>query len=403
MAVTVTARAGTNPFNTDPSGPFFAGRERELLLLRQWLSAIRSQPQHACVVGRPGGGKTSFLQKAKSEAASLTITACSTRIDAKRSANQNINTIIQALLDEIDLNHGLELRKNWTAGTKSTFRTPQSSELRTDDLVKDLQMILAELEAVGRTPACLFCIDDGQAIDPAALSTLRNALPDVRAGYMLLMALRNDSIDDAADVVEGPRMIAEFATLSTDTGLPRLFADNYISMGAFENQLEAEECIRKRLTGTPISFAETVIRDIGRITGRQPNQMMILAKSVYALAEAKNSNVDVADAEMLREAFIITQKPLVDAATVFCAGETNTKKKVYLAALERSGSFTPTDLAKDMLGTSGNALSESDFAADPVSVALERLVSERFCARSGNDQYELTDPLRAHALRIALA
>jgi hypothetical protein len=58
----------TNPFNTDSSGAeFFVGRTKELTSLRQWLAAIKSHPQHACVIGRCGEGKASFLQKAQAE------------------------------------------------------------------------------------------------------------------------------------------------------------------------------------------------------------------------------------------------------------------------------------------------------------------------------------------------
>jgi hypothetical protein len=391
-----------NPFSSDPATPsLFAGRERELILLRQWLSAIQTQPQHACVVGRQGEGKTSFLQKAKSEALAKGLIACSPRIDAKRSPEQNVHTIVEALLDAIDSIGNLKLRGDWKSGKNSSFRTPQEGEVRANDLARDLQSFLDQLRSLGRIPACLLCVDDGQAIHPSALSTLRNSLQDVGAGYMLLMAVRNDSVD-LGNIVEGPRLIQEFATTSTDAGLPRLFADNFIALGPFENQEEANECIRKRIDRKPTQFAETVITNIGRVAGRYPHTMMILAKAVYSAAQTVSPAVTCADDGIFRQAFISTQKPLVDTAVDFVAQKSNTRRQVYRVTLRYDGVFAPIQIARDMLGP-GGAYSEADFAADPVGVGLEDLVNGRFCARTGNDQFQWSDPLRAHALRIVLS
>jgi hypothetical protein len=248
----------------------------------------------------------------------------------------------------------------------------------------------------------LICVDDGQAIHPAALSTLRNALQDVGHGYMLLMAMRNDSAD-LSNLQEGQRMIAEFATTSTDTGLPRLFGLNFLSLGPFDTALEADDCIQKRLKDRPIQFTGSVLSGIGRVTGRIPQAMITLANQVYYLASLpEGTSAGVADDPILRKAFINTQKPLVDIATEFCEQETNTRKQVYRSALGYDAAFTPLQVAKDLLGGRAGTLSEADFVADPVTVALERLVSAQFCKRSGNDQYQWAEPLRTHALRIAV-
>lgn len=390
-----------NPFSSDPAAPgIFAGRDRELVLLRQWLSAIQTQPQHGCVVGRQGEGKTSFLQKAKSEALAMGLIACSPRIDAKRTPEQNVHTIVEELLDAIDSTCGLKLRREWKSGKSSSFRTPQESEIRANDLSRDLLSFLDQLRSLDRTPACLLCVDDGQTIHPSALSTIRSTLQDVGAGYMLLMAVRNDSME-ASNIVEGPRLIGEFAATSTDAGLPRLFADNFIALGPFENQREADECIHKRLLGKAVQFSDTVVGDIGRVTGRFPNPMMILAKSVYTSCQTAIPSLFRADDETFRQAFIATQKPLVDAAIDFLEQKSNTRRHVYRAAVRHETKFTPIQLAREMLGA-GGTLNESDFAADPTAVSLDDLVNAKFCVKSGSDQYQWSDPMRAHALRVVL-
>jgi hypothetical protein len=391
-----------NPFNSDPAGDFFAGRQKELASFRQWLATITSQPQHGCVIGRQGEGKTSFLQKAQSEALASANIACRARLDAKRSAEENLHTIIEKLLDEIDSATGLALRKDWKSGKDSSFRVPREPGIRTDDLANDLQAITKHLVSAGKGQrACLICVDDGQAIHPVALSILRNALQDVGRDYMLLVAMRNDSAD-LSNFDEGKRMVAEFATTSTDTGLPRLFGLNFLSLGPFDSAAEADDCIQKRLNGTPIQFTSSVISGIGRVTGRYPQVMMVLANEVYSVAAAASTGA-VADDLVLRQAFINTQRPLINMTTEFCEQETNTRKQVYRSALNYDGAFTPLEVAKSLLGGSIGALSETDFASDPVAVALDRLVTAEFCKRSGNDQYQWTDPLRTHALRIVIA
>jgi hypothetical protein len=133
-------------------------------------------------VGRQGEGKTSLLKKIRSEAAGGGLIACSPRIDAKRTPEQNLHTIVEELLLSIDSDCATRLHREWKSGKSSSFRTPQEDAVRANDLTSDLQRFLNELHAHGKKPACLICVDDGQAIHPSALSTLRNALQDVGAG-----------------------------------------------------------------------------------------------------------------------------------------------------------------------------------------------------------------------------
>jgi hypothetical protein len=112
-----------NPFADGPTGDFsekvFVGRELQLAPFRKWLGAIDSLHQHACVVGRTGDGKTSFLQKASTDAVEAGVIACRVRLDRKGSAAQNINAIMEALLKAIDVATGLDLRRDWVAGHES--------------------------------------------------------------------------------------------------------------------------------------------------------------------------------------------------------------------------------------------------------------------------------------------
>jgi hypothetical protein len=139
----------TNPFNSDPAGAFFVGRHQELQTFHQWLAGINDYPQHACVIGRAASGKTSFLLKAASEAESLGIIACRPRLNAHRSAEENLNVIIESLLEAIDKAARLGLRRDWESGPASTFRVPKKSSVRSDDLVSDLRAFSEQLAGPG--------------------------------------------------------------------------------------------------------------------------------------------------------------------------------------------------------------------------------------------------------------
>jgi hypothetical protein len=65
----------TNPFNTDSSGAeFFVGRTKELTSLRQWLAAIKSHPQHACVIRALRRGKDFVSPKGAGRAQRISMT-----------------------------------------------------------------------------------------------------------------------------------------------------------------------------------------------------------------------------------------------------------------------------------------------------------------------------------------
>jgi hypothetical protein len=308
------------------------------------------------------------------------------------------NTIVESLLESIDARIGLGLRHDWKAGKNSSFRTPIQEKIRTDDLIADFSRFLQEMRTAGQSGGCLICVDEGQRIHSFALSALRNALQAVGSGYMLILALRNDA-SEAVNAVEGPRIIEDLARKSEDSGLPRLFEKSYISLGPFDTSQEAEECIRKRLIGQPVKFNDAVISNIGKVTGRYPRTMMLLANEIYTAAEESGTE---ADESILRQAFITAYKDLVDEAGDYCTEETNTRKAVCKNALAFENTFTALQVANGMLTGTISTVEVTDFAADPVSIALERLVQGKYCVRLGSDQFQWSDPLRTYALRIAL-
>ena len=271
-----------NPFNVvHPAGEFFVGRELQLKQLHELLnSLVREVPSNLFVVGKGGEGKTSYLDKIVEESQKMGLLAFRCNLDVGKSAEENINTIMIALLRECEKKtpeKGLE--HDWDMGKNSTFRHPRQTGIRSDDLAHDFKRIRKLLEEV-HIKACVICIDEGQRIHPLALSALKNSLQAVKGGYMVVLSILNDpSIPGVSGDIDNDRagrdILNELASRSGDPGASRFF-QNVALIGPFDTQKEAEECIKKRLKNNIIQFKQPAIKLITDIMQRHPSKIVKL-------------------------------------------------------------------------------------------------------------------------------
>jgi septin family protein len=129
----------SNPFNVEyPAGKFFVGRESQLRQLRELLhSLLRGVPTNLFVVGKGGEGKTTYLEKIVEEAQKRGMLACKVGADIGKSAEKDIDTIIRAMLRELEKITGQEeLENDWASGDKSTYRTPRINEVQSEELAQ---------------------------------------------------------------------------------------------------------------------------------------------------------------------------------------------------------------------------------------------------------------------------
>lgn len=388
-----------NPFIPEyPAGRFFAGRERQLRQLAELLDSLtRGMSSNLCVVGRGGEGKTTYLEKIMEEAKGRSLIATKCGLDVAKAAETDVDTILQSLLRDIEISTGQKhLEDDWKSGEKSSFRAPHYKEIRSDQLQIDFQRIL-ELLSGGNFKGCVVCIDEGQRMHPIALTTLKNALQPLKRGYMIVLSLLNDEAQKD-NKERGGEILDDLAVSSGDPGASRFFKYNFTSLGPFDSQAEAEDCVRKRLEDNVVIFTEDVIAQIPRIMGRNPAGIIALSRGVYQ--RAKESTGKTADKVALREAFLENYRTEVTDAIRFCQQLPSDDKSIYRAALTFENRFSLMQIAKHLLADSKEF--PSDQLVESIKAAIERLLNAGLCKKDGEKEYCFSKSAQAYALLLAL-
>lgn len=387
-----------NPFVPEyPAGKFFAGRERQLKLLGELLDGLsRGTSSNLCVVGRGGEGKTSYLEKVIEEARKRGLVATKCVLDISKPAETDIDTIVQSLLRDLEAATGQKhIASDWASGDKSSFRAPRYKEIRSDQLQIDFQHILDLLPSDG-PKGCVICIDEGQRINPIALTALKNSLQPLGRGYLIALSLLNPE-RQAENKEKCLELLEDFAASSRDPGVSRFFRYNIASLGPFDTQDEAEDCIRKRLENNVVSFTQDAIIRVPKVVARHPAGIVELSRAMHQLAVERCDRI--ADLLVLREAFISSNRDDVTNAIQFCQQLSDTDRSIYRIALSYESEFTCMTVCKHLLAD------KSEFPTDElienIRAAFDRLVGAKFCTRE-DKAYWFSESKRAYALRLAL-
>jgi len=243
--------------------------------------------------------------------------------------------------------------------------------------------------------ACVICIDEGQRIHPLALSAFKNSLQSVKLGYMIVLSLLNET--DVENEKAGRQMLDDLAIRSGDPGASRFF-QNVASIGPFDTQTEAEECIKKRLYNNPIQFTQKATILITQIMRRHPRKMVILAHRVYELA--KNSSKREAEVEIVHEAFLMEYKQLIKEAEELRENLSGLATKIYRELVKSDVCITAMDIAKKMYQNLENEA--FTIVSTSVQAELDRLCQTKFCKKLDSGAYYVPKPEFAYALKLVL-
>jgi hypothetical protein len=385
-----------NPFDVEyPSGRFFVGRERQLTQLRELLKSLsEGSPSNLFIVGKGGSGKTSYLEKIVQESQSKGMLAFKCTLNPGQSAEDNIKTIMRALLrkfEEVSKKVGYE--NDWIQG--KDFRTPQFG-LNVEDLAVDFSYICRLMNAE-KINACVICIDEGQRISALTLSHLKNSLQSASKCFMVVLSLLNGT--DHSDEIEGRLMLDQLAKDIRDPGASRFF-QNASSIGAFDSQKEAEDCIKKRLENNKIKFDNKSIYLITKVMGKHPQKMVLLSHKVYELAN--ESSMKEANVELVCKAFsnIPMFKTLIREATEIRDTRPPGWIPVYRELVKAENGATASDIIKKIIpGISGDLL---DQQTEPISEALDSLCETKFCRKFEGETYRIPEPEALYALQLVL-
>jgi hypothetical protein len=394
----------SNPFNVEyPAGKFFVGREYQLRQLHELLSSLsRGIPSNLFVVGKGGEGKTSYLAKIVEESQKLGMLAFRCNIDLEQSAEDNIDSVMKALLREFEKQaHQEGLEDDWKSEKNSTFRTPQLKGIQSDELALDFERIHKMLNDAN-IKACVICIDEGQRIHPIALSAFKNALHLVKGSFMIVLSLLNHPdvsgvIGDIDNDTAGRDILDELASRSGDPGASRFF-QNATLLGPFDSQMEAEECIKKRLENNIIQFTQPTISFITHIMRRHPHEMVKLTHRIYELAK-NSSQIEVRE-KIVHEAFLIEYRKLIREAKELRENWSGFATEIYSELAKSDVGMTAMDITKKMYPTLKNAAFASVSIA--TQAELDRLCQTKFSKKLEGEVYYVPKPEFAYALKLTL-
>lgn len=239
----------------------------------------------------------------------------------------------------------------------------------------------------------VLCIDEGERIEPYALSALKNALLELKE-YLAVLSVR--LAEDHGDPVSAGKLKLEgiAAAADRDLGAARLFQGG-IGLGSFPAS-QAWYCITRRLEGNAISFDDAVVDLIARIAEGLPDRIIAYAHEVYDKAEA--AKADVARVETFRQIFITRHKLELDEAKALRAQSTVSERRMWRELARQDTPLTALELARKLYPNSAPDVLE------PIGDALRGVLdkaSGTLCVET-EGRYLIPDPVRRYALEITM-
>lgn len=187
------------------------------------------------MAGTNSRGKTSYLDRVVSQANEAPALAVMLTLDGGVPALYQIVSLVERLIDDVDdvsvqASGARRLRKEWQRSTDSPFALRGADRLHSDRLLRDLRYIQRVAAEAGR-PKLVVCLDEGQRIEPFALSALKASVGQL-TDFLLVLSLR--LADETDDPVQAGRVVLDriAAGANRDLGASRLFISG-VALGPF--------------------------------------------------------------------------------------------------------------------------------------------------------------------------
>ena len=337
-----------NPFARGITGEYFVGREPELKRFRANLPGLRiRQPNHELVAGLEGTGKSYYLHKLAEIARQENFIGLVLTLDANVTPYLQIKPILGEIIDQLQYQvakkknkpQSGELKRDWDAGQKSTlFKFPQQDMLVTSNLRSDFKMLANRVKEY-EFDGVVVCLDEGQRIEPLALSGLKNAL-ESDGSFQIVLSWR--LLTDTGGAGEaGRRALRERATRGEqDQGAERMFGIP-TGLGPF-TELEVRRFFATRLANKAIGFSDEVCDRLGEITNRTPGWMTDFASKVYD--KALTDQILQVDVGLLDDCFQERYSDDVKRAFDLCAELPKDMKDIMKALCEFTEPKSVTEL-----------------------------------------------------------
>ncbi len=386
-----------NPFVQQVAGEYFVGREGQLKQFHGSLNGLKNgKPQHFYIAGPTGSGKTSYLQKLVDIANEEGTLGVLSTLDYAVPAYDHIASIVKAVAKAIDAKTGSNnLTRDWNKKASSIhFRLSGGDRLLGGDLQSDLSFLQEESNGV-RLPKVVVCIDEGQRMEAAALSALKNVLQHV-SDFLLILSLRVE--DENTSVVEAGRAILDrkAADAEGDYGAARFFAKG-VALGPFDTEKEGKCCVTRRLAGNQVSFSDELISLVIDVAGNLPRRIIEFASEIYEHVAETESNI--ATEEVLRKIFKVRHGDIFTRALELRSQLSDSAQSALKIMLSSGRSVKADDLSAKLYP--GVPTQAASTLAKALKGDLDRACQSGFCL-DVDGQYRIGDPLRRYALRLAL-
>jgi hypothetical protein len=339
-----------NPFARGIKGEYFVGREPELKRFRANLPGLRTrQPNHELVAGLEGTGKSYYLHKLADIAREENFIGLVLTLDANVTPYLQIKPILNEIIEHLQDQAAKktnkppsgELKRDWDAGQKSTlFKFPQQDMLVTSNLKNDFRMLSNHARQHG-FDGVVICLDEGQRIEPLALSGLKNALEG--DGFFQIVLSWRLLTDTGGAAEAGRRALRERATRGEqDQGAERMYGTP-TGLGPF-TELEVRRFFATRLANKAIRFSDQVCDRLGAITDRTPGWMTDFASKVYD--RALTDQILQVDVSILDDCFQERYADDVKRAFDLCAELPKDMKDIVKALCEFDGPKSVVELVE---------------------------------------------------------
>ncbi|WP_310718387.1 ATP-binding protein [Streptomyces lydicus] len=379
------------------AGEYFVGREGQLKQFHGSLDGLKSgKPHHFYIAGPTGSGKTSYLQKLVDIANTEGTLGVMPTLDYAVPAYDHIATIVKAVAKAIDAKAGSKnLARDWDKGADSIhFHLPRIDRILSGELQSDLTFLQEESNGI-ELPKVVVCIDEGQRIEAAALSALKNVLQHVD-DFLLILSLR--VVDEKTGVVGAGRAILDRKATDAegDYGASRFFAKG-IALGPFDTEREGKCCVTRRLADNEISFTEELISIIVDIAGSLPRRIIEFSSEIYEHVAEAGSNL--ATEEVLQKIFKVRHGDIFARALELRSQLSDSAQSALKVMLSSGRPVKADELSAKLYP--GVPVQAASTLANALKGDLDRACQSGFCMDI-DGQYRIGDPLRRYALRLAL-
>jgi hypothetical protein len=394
----------SNPFVETVDGNYFVGREAELGVFRENLQGLRTQhPIHDFVAGLHGTGKTFYLHKLVEISRQNKFIATNVVIDTQLSPYDQIRVVLDSVIASIQLQststremRTTALADDWRAGPASKlFQLPRFAGLVSNSLRQDFETLSDHAKAAGYD-GIVVCIDEGQRMEPAALSALKNALQSLGT-VMIILSLRLSSTARGARA-EGRALLEERASSAEgDIGAARFFG-NGTAMGPFATDQEVLKFFERRMTDHEISFSGELQVRIGEITDRMPREMVRLASHLYT--HAMTEKIPSVGVKVLTASFSDMHPEEIKLATALVAEISRDMADILRSFCSLDRAVSPIEILRHAYPDAPPAV--QDMLANSIESKLDRLCKASALIQKEDKKFNIANSVYRYALKIAL-